>query len=35
MAGKNEKKPLNDLVKNLITWAIIAVVLMSIFNHAR
>ncbi|KAA9132812.1 ATP-dependent zinc metalloprotease FtsH [Marinihelvus fidelis] len=24
---------MNDLVKNIITWAIIAVVLMSIFNH--
>jgi cell division protease FtsH len=24
---------LNDLIKNLITWAIIAVVLVSIFNH--
>ncbi len=34
MAGKkDEKPPMNDLVKNLITWAIIAVVLMSIFNH--
>jgi cell division protease FtsH len=33
MAGKKEEKPMNDLVKNLLTWAIIAVVLMSIFNH--
>ena len=33
MAGNNEQKPSNDLVKNLLTWAIIAVVLMSIFNH--
>ena len=33
MAGKKDEKPVNDLVKNLITWAIIAVVLMSIFNH--
>jgi cell division protease FtsH len=33
MAGKKDEKPVNDLVKNLLTWAIIAVVLMSIFNH--
>ncbi|MFT5138686.1 MAG: cell division protease FtsH [Lysobacterales bacterium] len=33
MAGKKDEKPMNDLVKNLLTWAIIAVVLMSIFNH--
>jgi cell division protease FtsH len=33
MAGKKDEKPVNDLVKNLITWGIIAVVLMSIFNH--
>ena len=33
MAGKKEDKALNDLVKNLITWAIIAVVLMSIWSH--
>ena len=33
MAGNNEQKPMNDLVKNLLTWAIIAVVLISIFNH--
>jgi cell division protease FtsH len=33
MAGQKGEKPNNDLVKNLITWAIIAVVLMSIFNH--
>jgi len=34
MAGQDgDKRPQNDLVKNLITWAIIAVVLMSIFQH--
>jgi len=33
MAGKKDEKPVSDLVKNLLTWAIIAVVLMSIFNH--
>jgi cell division protease FtsH len=33
MAGNKDEKPSNDLVKNLLTWAIIAVVLMSIFNH--
>jgi cell division protease FtsH len=33
MSGKKDEKPMNDLVKNLLTWAIIAVVLMSIFNH--
>jgi cell division protease FtsH len=33
MAGKKEDKPFNDMVKNLLTWAIIAVVLLSIFNH--
>jgi cell division protease FtsH len=33
MAGKKEDKPMNDMVKNLLTWAIIAVVLLSIFNH--
>ncbi|NRB71044.1 MAG: ATP-dependent metallopeptidase FtsH/Yme1/Tma family protein [Xanthomonadales bacterium] len=33
MSGDKQEKPSNDLVKNLITWAIIAVVLMSIFNH--
>ncbi len=33
MAGKKEEKPFNDMVKNLLTWAIIAVVLLSIFNH--
>ncbi len=33
MSGNQDDKPSNDLVKNLITWAIIAVVLMSIFNH--
>ena len=33
MAGKKDDKPMNDLVKNLLTWAIIAVVLISIFNH--
>ena len=33
MAGKKDDKPFNDMVKNLLTWAIIAVVLLSIFNH--
>ncbi len=33
MAGNRDDKPVNDLVKNLLTWAIIAVVLLSIFNH--
>ncbi len=33
MAGNKDEKPSSDLVKNLLTWAIIAVVLMSIFNH--
>jgi cell division protease FtsH len=33
MAGNKEEKPFNDMVKNLLTWAIIAVVLLSIFNH--
>ncbi len=29
----NEDKRLNDMVKNVITWGIILLVLMSIFNH--
>jgi cell division protease FtsH len=33
MAGNKDDKPMNDLVKNLLTWAIIAVVLVSVFNH--
>jgi cell division protease FtsH len=33
MAGNKDDKPMNDLMKNLLTWAIIAVVLISIFNH--
>ena len=33
MAKNREDKPFNDMVKNLLTWAIIAVVLLSIFNH--
>ena len=33
MAAKKDDKPMNDLVKNLLTWAIIIVVLISIFNH--